>query len=178
MPPSRIFAQATLTLLLALGITAPQLPAQPSPNTKVSSTLKSAPDFNRKDLTGKPIHLANYKGKVVLLNFWATWCGPCLAEIPRFSAWQQKYGPQGLQVVGISMDDDDAPVLHVYRKYQLTYPVLMGDEHLGELYGGVLGLPITFLLDPQGKIVARYQGEPDLKQVELQIKSLLPSPRP
>jgi cytochrome c biogenesis protein CcmG/thiol:disulfide interchange protein DsbE len=161
------------TLLLAI---TPCLNAQSQPHTKASTTLKSAPDFNRPDLTGKPIHLNAYRGKLVLLNFWATWCGPCLAEIPHFSAWQQKYASQGLQVLGISMDDDPAPVQKVYRKYQLSYPVVMGDEHLGNLYGGVLGLPITYLIDPQGRILAQYQGEPDLSQLELRLKASLPHP--
>ena len=113
----------------------------------------------------------------MLLNFWATWCGPCLAEIPRFSGWQKQYGPQGLQVLGISMDDDSAPVKRAIRKYRIAYPVLMGDEHLGELYGGVLGLPLSYIIDPSGHIVGRYQGEADLTQMELRIKELLPHPR-
>jgi cytochrome c biogenesis protein CcmG, thiol:disulfide interchange protein DsbE len=111
----------------------------------------------------------------VLLNFWATWCGPCIAEIPRFSTWQTKFGPQGFQVIGVSMDDDAAPVQKFNRKYQPTYPIIMGDEHLGELYGGVLGLPISYLISPEGKIIARYQGETDLNQLEARIKTLLPS---
>jgi thiol-disulfide isomerase/thioredoxin len=110
----------------------------------------------------------------VLLNFWATWCGPCLIEIPTFAAWQNTYRTAGLQVVGISMDDDAAPVKRMYQKDRLNYPVAMGDAELGELFGGVLGLPLTYLIDPDGRIVGRYQGEPDLKRLEARIKSLLP----
>ena len=137
-----------------------------------------APNFTLTSLEGKPIRLSNYRGKLVLLNFWATWCGPCIAEIPRFSSWQTKYGSQGFQVLGISMDDDKPPVQKTARKFQLTYPIVMGDEHLGELYGGILGLPITFLISPEGKILARYQGETDLNQMEKRIATLLAAKKP
>lgn len=138
---------------------------------------KLAPDFSRADLAGTAIRLNSYRGKLVLLNFWATWCEPCLAEIPRFSRWQQLYGPEGLQVLGISMDDDSTSVKRAIRKYSIAYPVLMGDEHLGELYGGVLGLPLSYIIDPSGHIIGRYQGEADLAQMELRIRELLPNPR-
>jgi cytochrome c biogenesis protein CcmG/thiol:disulfide interchange protein DsbE len=140
------------------------------------SALGMAPDFTRTDLEGKSLNLRQYRGKVVLLNFWATWCGPCLIEIPTFAAWQNTYRTAGLQVVGISMDDDAAPVKRMYQKDRLNYPVAMGDAELGELFGGVLGLPLTYLIDPDGRIVGRYQGEPDLRRLEARIKSLLPRP--
>jgi peroxiredoxin len=137
---------------------------------------RKAPDFVRKDLNGRKIDLASLHGKVVLLNFWATWCAPCQLEMPRFVQWQQLYGQQGFQVIGISMDDDPALVRRVDRKLKLNYPVAMGDEELGELYGGVMGLPLTFLIDRNGEVRAQFQGETDLKTIEDQLRRLLSEP--
>lgn len=157
--------------LLAATVTFSQAQVNAPRVRKIDSPAagRNAPDFTRKTLDGKPLSLRDYRGKVVLLNFWATWCGPCIAEIPKFSSWQTKYGTQGLQVLGISMDDDQTPVDKFNRKYKPTYPIAMGDEHLGELYGGVLGLPISYLIGRNGKIVERYQGETDLDQMEKKI---------
>jgi peroxiredoxin len=93
--------------------------------------------------------------------------------MPRFTAWQSQYGSRGLQVIGISMDDDPAAALRVVRKLGLNYPVAMGDEKLGELYGGVLGLPLTFLIDTRGVVQAEFQGETDLNLIEQRFKPLL-----
>ncbi len=139
--------------------------------------LELAPDFSRRDVTGKTVRLSDYRGKVVLLNFWATWCAPCLDEIPTFSSWQQKYGTDRLQVLGVSLDYDSAPVQRAVGKYHVVYPVAMSDEKLVELYGGVLGLPLSFVIDPSGRIVGRYQGKSDLTRMEAQLRALLPSPR-
>jgi cytochrome c biogenesis protein CcmG, thiol:disulfide interchange protein DsbE len=137
------------------------------------SVLRVAPDFTRTDIRGNVFSLSAYRGKLVLLNFWATWCGPCLTEIPKFVVWQRTYGSAGLQIVGISMDDELAPVIRAQEKYQMDYPVLMGDPQLAERFGGVLGLPLSYLIDSDGRVVARYQGDLDLKRLESQIKSLL-----
>jgi cytochrome c biogenesis protein CcmG, thiol:disulfide interchange protein DsbE len=94
-------------------------------------------------------------------------------ELPRFEAWQKQYGPEGLQVLTISMDDGDAPVRRTVRRLHLDVPVMMGDAKLGEAYGGVLGLPITFLIGRDGVIVARIKGETDLAALELHVKKLL-----
>jgi len=134
---------------------------------------KRAPEFVRMDLDHKRLDLNTYRGKVVLLNLWATWCAPCQVEMPSFVAWQKKYGPRGLQVIGISMDDDPALVRSMNGKLKLNYPVVMGDVKLGDLYGGVLGLPITFLIDRHGVIQAEFQGEPDMNKIEKQMQSLL-----
>lgn len=132
-----------------------------------------APEFSRPDLSGKPVRLADYPGKFVLLNFWASWCGPCLEEMPKFSGWQREYGAQGLQVIGVSMDDDLASARRLIARHPTAYPILIGDAALGESFGGVLGLPLTYLIDPKGRIVARYQGNGDLAKMEAKIKALL-----
>ena len=137
---------------------------------------RRAPEFARKDLAGKSVDLKNFRGKVVLLNFWATWCPPCQLEMPAFAAWQRQYGPDGLQVIGISMDDDATPVVGLVAKLKLNYPVLMGDANLGRQYGGVLGLPLTYLIDRDGVVRARFQGETDLKTIERRLQTILAQP--
>ncbi len=133
----------------------------------------AAPDFSRPDLAGRPLQLADYRGKLVLLNFWASWCAPCLEEMPRFSRWQRQYGARGLQVIGVSMDDDAAAVRQHLARHPVAYPAIIGDAKLGAAFGGVMGLPLTYLIDRQGRIAARYQGENDLAAIEAQIRALL-----
>lgn len=132
-----------------------------------------APQFARTDMAQHSVNMADYKGKVVLLNFWATWCAPCQIEIPRFAEWQKSFGAKGFQVVAVSMDDSAAPVEKFLRRRPLPFPVLMGDEQLGSQYGGVLGLPITFLIDRHGIVAAQFKGEPRLAQMETEIRRLL-----
>lgn len=148
-------------------------PAPRAQSGAFSPMNRPAPEFVRRDLSGRPIDLAKLRGKVVLLNFWATWCGPCQTEMPMFAEWQRQYGAQGFSVVGISMDDDEAPVRKLVQKLRVDYPVGMGDAALGNRYGGVLGLPETFLIDRNGVVRAQFQGEADLKQMSDRIKSLL-----
>ena len=142
----------------------------------VSLVGNKAPEFTRKDFSGARIDLAGYRGKVVLLDFWATWCASCQVEMPTFVLWQQQYGPRGFQVIGVSMDDDPALARKLSAKLRLNYPVAMGDDKLGQLYGGVLGLPLTYLIDRKGIVRAKFQGETDLKTMETQLKALLTEP--
>jgi cytochrome c biogenesis protein CcmG, thiol:disulfide interchange protein DsbE len=132
-----------------------------------------APDFSVIDLSGQTLELSRYRGRVVLLNFWATWCAPCRSEIPRFVDLQNRYGRQGLQVIGISLDDDQRPLPGFYRELKMNYPVAVGDAKLAEQYGGVLGLPVSFLIDRHGRIYAKHVGETDISLIEREIKSLL-----
>lgn len=157
-------------LLLILGLASTSLGATPSRSQLLH---KPAPAFTRPDLDGRPVRLRASRGKVVLLNFWATWCAPCLEELPRFAAWQTQFAPDGFQVIAVSMDDTDAPVRALVGKLQLTIPVVMGDARLGTRYGSVLGLPISFLIDRRGVVVARFEGVTDLDTLESQIRQLL-----
>ena len=163
----RSFAMSLL-LCICAGVSA----AQSSP-AEVTLLHKEAPEFTRTDLENRKLDLRAYRGKVVLLDFWATWCASCQLEMPRFIAWQTQYGTRGLQIIGISMDDDPALARKLYKKMKLNYPVAMGDEKLGQLYGGVLGLPLTILIDSQGKVQAQFRGETDLRLIEEQFKPLL-----
>ena len=133
-----------------------------------------APDFRLADLSGQPLNLSSYRGKVVLLDFWATWCVPCREETPHLVDLQNKYGGQGLQVIGVSMDDEPGPVRDFYQHYKMNYPVVMGDARTGELYGGVLGLPIAFDIGPDGRITSKHIGSTDIAVLEKEVVNLLP----
>src|SRR3974390_2633012 len=96
-----------------------------------------APVFTLPQLNGADLRLSAYRGKIVLLDFWATWCDPCRDEIPHFVELQDKYGADGLQIIGVSMDDGPEPVRAFYQQFHLNYPVVMGNAKIGELYGGI-----------------------------------------
>lgn len=131
------------------------------------------PDFVRTDLRGNEVQLSRHRGKLVVLNFWATWCPPCREEMPVFSGWHKDLQSAGLQVIGVSMDDDGSEVEKFLAQYPVSYPIVMGDARFAGQFGGVLGLPLTYVIDPQGRVVARYQGETDLAKMEAKIRELL-----
>jgi peroxiredoxin len=126
---------------------------------KENKDRKLAPPFTLKDATGQPVQLANYKGKVVLLDFWATWCAPCKVEIPWFMEFEQQFKDRGFEVVGVSMDEDGWSVVKPYvEQLKINYRILLGNDQVGQLYGGVDSLPTTFLIDRQGKIASVHVG--------------------
>ncbi len=133
-----------------------------------------APDFVLKEVSGHTLRLSDLRGKAVLLNFWATWCPPCKVEIPWFIELQRQYGPQGLQIVGISMDDasPDA-ILKFAADMGINYPVLLGDDKVADAYGGVQALPTTFYIGRDGKFVSRIYGLASHSEVESNIRAAL-----
>ncbi len=137
------------------------------------SQPRPAPDFSLTDAEGKPLRLADLKGKVVLLNFWATWCHGCKTEIPWFVEFERKYGAEGLVIVGAAMDDDGwksvKPFVH---EHHLNYPVVLGDSALSHEYG-IGPLPQTVLIGRDGNIAASYAGVVDRPVCEHKIEQLL-----
>ena len=140
----------------------------------VSAEHALAPDFSLPELTGdRHLTLSAYRGKVVLLDFWATWCDPCRQETPGLVDLQNKYWNQGLQIIGVSMDDAPEPVRDFYQRFNMNYPVVMGNAKTGELYGGILGLPVAFLIGRDGRIHAKHIGATDIAVFEKEIMNLL-----
>ncbi len=132
-------------------------------------------DFTLKDMNGKDVRLADYKGKVIMLNFWATWCGPCKVEIPMFVELQDKYRNQGVVFLGVSIDDT-APVLQQYAKeMKMNYPILVGADHddLQDAYGPLVGIPTTMLIARDGAVCTKYMGPQPFERFERDIKALL-----
>ena len=133
----------------------------------------AAPVLVATDLAGQRVDLADLKGRVVLVDFWATWCDPCREEIPIFVALQDKYRERGLVVIGVSLDDNDAPVRDFYRTFRMNYPVVMGDAKMAESFGGVLGLPVAFLIGRDGRVAEKLAGQMDASAFESKIVGLL-----
>ncbi len=135
-----------------------------------------APDFKLTSLDGKPVTLAGSKGKVILLNFWATWCGPCRAEIPDLVELQNKYKDR-LQILGLVVDDDDQDAIKEFaEKFGINYPVAIAGDDIRFQYGGIAALPTSFVLDAEGRIVQKHEGLRDPVLYETEIRSLLGLP--
>lgn len=154
--------------------------ALPAPASNSSASLQGdvqgvvAPDFSLKSLDGKDVHLSDFKGKAVLLNFWATYCQPCKIEMPWFAELQKRYAPEGLEVIGVAMDDVGPDTIKKFASdLGVNYPILIGKESVADLYGGMQFLPTTFYIDRQGKIVDRVFGLVSHSEIEGNIKKAL-----
>lgn len=135
--------------------------------------LGPAPAWELSDVNGKPVSFDQFKGKVVVVDFWATWCAPCRAEIPGYIAMQQKYG-QDLAIVGISMDQAGPDVVKAFaEKFRVNYPMVMGDEKVVSAFGGVEALPTTFLIDRSGQVRDRKDGAVETAEYEQKVAAVL-----
>ena len=132
-------------------------------------------NYTLKDINNQDVRLASLKGKVILLDFWATWCGPCKIEIPWFIEFQNKYGPSGLQVVGVSVDDTLDKLKPFVSQMKMNYPVLQGLDHddVQDAFGPIFGVPVTLVISRDGKICARHVGLSSKPDCENAIKALL-----
>ena len=149
-------------------------PAEPKPQAKPAEKRNQAPDFELTDSNGRKAKLSDYKGKVVLLNFWATWCGPCKLEIPWFVDFEKRYKDQGFAVLGVSMDEDGWDAVKPYiEDKQVNYRVMVATDAVAQLYGGVEALPTTFMIDRDGKIASTHIGLVMKKDYEDEIAELL-----
>jgi cytochrome c biogenesis protein CcmG, thiol:disulfide interchange protein DsbE len=169
-------------LLCALGIggAAALLPllgrAQNEPEIRFVRDPDPAPDFQMKDVDGKPVTLAGLRGKVVLLNFWATWCGPCREEIPSLIALQKRYKDQ-LQIIGMLTDDDDDESLHkVIEAEGINYPVVLATPEMRMEYGGIPALPTLFVINAEGRVVQKHVGLYNPALYETEVRALLNLP--
>jgi thiol-disulfide isomerase/thioredoxin len=148
---------------------------QSSPTvTAASSDRKAAANFALAEANGAPVQLSDYKSKVVLLNFWATWCGPCKVEIPWFIEFEKTYKDRGFVTLGVSMDDDGWKAVKPFMVQRaINYPVMIGNDRVTELYGGIDSLPTSFLIDRDGRIASRHLGLISKRDYEAEILKLI-----
>jgi peroxiredoxin len=135
---------------------------------------RTPPDFSLKDTNGKRLSLSGYQGKVVVLNFWATWCGPCKTEIPWFIEFEKQFQTRGFTVLGVSMDEEGWKVVNPYvAEHKINYPIVLADEEVNESYGGIEALPTTLLIGRDGKVAFLHAGLISREDYEKEIRKLL-----
>jgi peroxiredoxin len=170
-PLTLVIVAFAVALMLYVGFHAARRNA--GPTTHLSQS-KPAPDFSLQSLDGKTTRLSDFRGKAVLLNFWATWCGPCKIEMPWFVDLQNQYGSQGLQIVGVAMDDASKEDIGKFAKDMgVNYPILIGKESVGDQYGGVPALPESFLISRDGKVIDKIIGLRGKAEIEDAVKKAL-----
>ena len=148
---------------------------KPASKSALPAQLNAAPDFALESLLGETVHLSDFRGKIVLLYFWATWCGPCKIEMPWFVELQNQHGPQGLQIVAISLDDDASPadIAEFADSLHANYPILIGNEEVSKAYGGVPLMPMAFMIARDGKVADKIIGLRSRTEIEDTIKKAL-----
>jgi thiol-disulfide isomerase/thioredoxin len=141
---------------------------------EASPPRTAAPEWKLTDLNGKLVKFSDFRGRVLILDFWATWCVPCRVEIPHFVELQKQYGDKGLRVIGVSLDEQGPDVVTKFvKRLAVNYPNVIGNEEVAEAYGGIDAIPTTFVIDRQGRIVSRHTGYDDKAVFEKEIQSLL-----
>ena len=135
---------------------------------------QAAPDFSVKSLDGQMLKPSSMKGKVVLLDFWATWCPPCREEIPHFKELYTQYKDKGVQIIGLALDEDgEASVRPFAQQNQINYPLGIATQEIVSSFGGIRGIPTTYILDKQGNIAKKWVGYQDKAVFEKEIQTLL-----
>lgn len=163
----------TIAVLTLTGIAIPADQPTVSAVLQAANQRKPAPELALKDSSGKTVSLKKYRGKVVLLDFWATWCHGCVTEIPWFSEFDRKYAREGLAVVGVSLDEDGWKVVRPFlEKTKVRYRMVLGNDTIAKMYG-IGNMPDTFLIDRHGRIAASYAGLVDKDNVETNLKTIL-----
>lgn len=183
MKKGLIITAGVIALLAVMVWADHKFPAAGAPSAGTPSKPTDAPTVTLKDLNDKDVTIQDYKGRVVLVNFWATWCEPCKVEIPWMIEFQQKYGPRGFTLLGVSMDEDGKKAIQPFldkerfdvdgQKLPMSYPVLLGNDAIADKFGGILGLPTSMLFNREGKKVRTIVGLINHDDIAKAIEGLL-----